>query len=131
MRCARRFGGSLLAAVFLAGTAAAVAQEVQFDSKALDTKALDTSGASAAPAKRKGKKAAAAPDSQPQQPAAQGGAKPGANRQFGELEGWSPGKEPPKPKDKYDPDAKSATSPAAAGRVNVTPSGNMNVGLPF
>jgi hypothetical protein len=127
MRRAGLFGGSLLVVAFLAGTGAALAQEIQFDSKA-----LDTSGASAAAPKRKGKKAAApaAPAEAQQQPAQ--GAKGGANRQFGELEGWSPGKEPPKPKDKYDPDTKaSSTSSGSKVPVSVTPSGNMNVGLPF
>jgi hypothetical protein len=128
MRRAALFGGSLLVVAFLMGTGAAFAQEVQFDSKA-----LDTSGASAPTPKRKGKKAAApaAPSEAQQQQPAQG-AKGGANRQFGELEGWSPGKEPPKPKDKYDPENKgSSTSSGSKVPVSVTPSGNMNVGLPF
>lgn len=126
MRRASLFGGSLLVAAYLAGTGAALTQEVQFDSKA-----LDATGASAAPAKRKGKKAAAETGQTQQQPA-QGG-KPGANRQFGELEGWSPGKEPPKPKDKYDADPNSTSSSSSSGKpgVSVTPSGSMNVGLPF
>lgn len=120
MRRAGLICGSLLVATFLAGTGAAPAQEVQFD-----TKALEASGASPAPAKRKGRKAAA-PEAQ-QQPAAQG-PKGGANRQFGELEGWSPGKEPPKPKDSIE-----TTTGSSGGKpaVSVTPSGSMNVGLPF
>lgn len=116
-----RRAGLIFLIGFLAGTGAALAQEVQFDSRA-----LDATGASAAPARRKGKKVAA-PEAQ-QQPAQ--GAKAGANRQFGELEGWSPGKEPPKPKGAYDdPNA----TPASGGKANVsvTPSGSMNVGLPF
>jgi hypothetical protein len=124
MRRAGLFGGSLLIAVFLAGTGSALAQEVQFD-----TKALEAPGASPAPAKRKGKKTAA-PEAQQQPAQATQGAKNGPNRQFGELEGWSPGKEPPKPKDNYD---SGANTPASGGKpaVSVTPSGNMNVGLPF
>ena len=51
--------------------------------------------------------------------------KPGGDRQFGELEGWSPGKEPPKAEKKDD------TPAAAKGAVGITPSGNMSVGLPF
>lgn len=127
MRRAGLFGGSFLVCAFLAGAGAALAQEVQFDSKA-----LDTSGASAAAAKRKGKKAAS-PAAEAQQPTQPGQAKSGANRQFGELEGWSPGKEPPKPKDRYDPDGKGTSSAPATAKVpvSVTPSGNMNVGLPF
>jgi Tfp pilus assembly protein FimV len=125
MRRAGLFGGSLLLIAFLAGAGAAVAQEIQFD-----TKALDNTDAGAPAPKRKGKKAVApvAPAEAQQQPAQ--GVKGGANRQFGELEGWSPGKEPPKPKDKYDPEAKGSSSGGKAP-VSVTPSGNMNVGLPF
>jgi hypothetical protein len=128
MRRAGLFGGSLLVCAFFAGAGAALAQEVQFDSKA-----LDTSGASAAPARRKGKKPAS-PAAEAQQPPQPGqGAKSGANRQFGELEGWSPGKEPPKPKDRYDPDGKGTSSSPSTNKVpvSVTPAGNMNVGLPF
>lgn len=125
MRRAGLFGGSLLTAVFLAGTGLAVAQDVQFDSKA-----LDTGGAAVAPAKRKGKKAATPEAQQPPAQGAQGASKNGPNRQFGELEGWSPGKAPPNPKDK---DGSNANAPASGGKpaVSVTPSGNMNVGLPF
>ena len=53
----------------------------------------------------------------------------GPDRQFGELEGWSPGKEPPK-----DPkDANTKTSPSSTGgaKVSTTPSGNMGIGLGF
>lgn len=121
---ARLFRGSLLVAAFLigAGAQAAVAQELQ-----LDPKALDTSGGSSVQVKRKGKKggADAAPQTAPAGKA--GAASSGPNRQFGELEGWSPGKAPPKPKDSRDPDP----APDRTNNVNVTPSGNMSVGLPF
>jgi hypothetical protein len=120
---ARRFRGSLLIAALVIGAGAplAVAQELQ-----LDPKALDVSGAAAsATAKRKGKKSdAAAPqaDGKPQAG--------GPNRQFGELEGWSPGKAPPKPKDKYDPEP-TAGKKEGGMPVGMSPSGNMSVGLPF
>lgn len=122
---ARLFRGSLLVAAFLigAGAEAAIAQELQ-----LDPKALDTSGASSVQVKRKGRKGAdaAAPQAAPAGKA--GASSSGPNRQFGELEGWSPGKAPPKPKDSHDPDP---TPNTRGNNVNVTPSGNMSVGLPF
>lgn len=117
--CARRFRGSLLVAALAFG-GVAVAQELQ-----LDPKTLDTSGAPSVQVKRgKGKKGAdaAAQQSAPGKPAAASG---GPNRQFGELEGWSPGKAPPKPKDKQD-DASSSKPP-----VTVSPSGNMGTGFAF
>lgn len=124
---ARAFRGPLLAAAFMiaAGGLAASAQEVQFDPKS-----LDASGAVSAPAKPKGKKAGAPQGSVqgvgaagPQQ---KGGRTP--DRQFGELEGWSPGKAPP-PK----PGEKETPSSSAKGSmpIGVSPSGNMSVGLPF
>jgi hypothetical protein len=118
--CTPLFRGSLLAAALLIAASAA-AQELQ-----LDPKALDTSGASSVQVKRKGKKGAdaAAPQAGP---SGKAGAAGGPNRQFGELEGWSPGKEPPKPKDGKD---SSSTSSKPTG-VGVSPSGNMSVGLPF
>ncbi len=121
---ARLFRGSILVAAFLIGVGAeaAIAQELQ-----LDPKALDTSGGSSVQVKRKGKKGADAAAQQPAQGAKAGAAGSGPNRQFGELEGWSPGKAPPKPKDSKDPEA----TPSKNNAVNVTPSGNMSVGLPF
>ncbi|WP_036281967.1 hypothetical protein [Methylocystis sp. ATCC 49242] len=120
---ARRFRGPLLIAAFVIGAGAqgALAQELQ-----LDPNALDASGAASVTTKRKGKKAAA--------PAPQAAGKPGAqqggpNRQFGELEGWSPGKAPPKT-DK-DPAPTTAAPPKGSVPVGVSPSGNMSVGLPF
>ncbi len=114
-----RIFGTLLVAAFLTSTGAAVAQEVQFDSKS-----LDTSGASVQ-VKRKGKKGAdvAAPPQAAAKPAPNG-----PNRQFGELEGWSPGKAPPKTKEEMQREEQTSSP---RGAVNVTPSGNMGVGLPF
>lgn len=124
--CARRFRGSLFVAAFVIGLGAeaAVAQELQ-----LDPKSLDTSGAaSSVSTKRKGKRA---PDAAAQpasgKPAASAN---GPNRQFGELEGWSPGKAPPKPKDKYDPEPQEQGKNSSVP-VGMSPSGNMSVGLPF
>jgi hypothetical protein len=128
--CAGPFRGFLLVAAIMigAGAQAAVAQELQFDPKA-----LDTSGAPATAKRGKGKKGAEAAASQAQQ-GASGKSGNVPNRQFGELEGWSPGKAPPKPKDKYDPDpAASSSSSSSGGKlpVGVSPTGNMSVGLPF
>ena len=54
----------------------------------------------------------------------------GPDRQFGELEGWSPGKEPPK--DPKDPSSKtSGTSGTGGAKISTTPSGNMGVGMGF
>jgi hypothetical protein len=120
--CVRPFSGTLLVAAFVIGAAAAVAQELQ-----LDSKALDTGGASVQTKRGKGTKGAEAAGSQAQQ-GASGKSGNVPNRQFGELEGWSPGKAPPKPKD--DPNvAPSGKNPAVP--VGVSPSGNMSVGLPF
>jgi hypothetical protein len=117
--CARRFRGSVLVAVLAFG-GGAIAQELQ-----LDPKALDTGSASSVQTKRakgkKGAEAAAQPVSgKPSTPAG------GPNRQFGELEGWSPGKAPPKPKDREDSSGSSTKPP-----VTVSPSGNMGTGFAF
>jgi hypothetical protein len=116
--CARRFRSSVLVAALAFG-GAAVAQEVQ-----LDPKALDTGGAPSVQTKRgKGKKGADA--AAPQAPGKPGGSGVGPNRQFGELEGWSPGKAPPKPKDRDD------TSSSSKPPVSVSPSGNLGTGFAF
>jgi hypothetical protein len=117
--CARRFRNSILV-LALAFGGAAVAQEAQ-----LDPKALDTGAAPSVQTKRgKGKKGAeAAAPSAPGKPAAGGPNVP--NRQFGELEGWSPGKAPPKPKDRED------TSTSSKTPVSVSPSGNLGTGFAF
>ena len=113
-----RFRGRLLATVLLAGVVAApavLAQELS-----VDPKALDPSGAASKPKAKKPKQAAA-----PGATAAKPTGKPGGDRQFGELEGWSPGKAPPKEEKEEDP------AGPAKGAVGITPSGNMSVGLPF
>ena len=54
----------------------------------------------------------------------------GPDRQFGELEGWSPGKEPPK--DPKDASSTPAGGPSGRGtRVTSTPNGGVGVGLGF
>ena len=124
-RNARRFLGILSVVAIAAGLGApiALAQEVQLDPNALDLPA---------PAKPAGKKAkgAAAPTTAgaAAQPQAQQGGKPRPDRQFGELEGWSPGKEPPKPKDA--PNA-GASSTSNSMPVKVSPGGNMGTGFSF
>jgi hypothetical protein len=85
---------------------------------------LDTGGA-AAPAPARGKKAkpqsAAVAPAKPEK-----GAGKGENRQFGELEGWSPGKSPPKKKEKDDDTPRFGKAP-----VNMNSNGGMGVGMPF
>ncbi len=114
-----RFRGRLLAAVLLSGVVAAPAVLAQ-EELSVDPKALDSTGAASKPKAKKPKQAAA-----PGATAPKATGKPGGDRQFGELEGWSPGKEPPKEKKDETPAA------PAKGPVGVTPSGNMSVGLPF
>ncbi len=99
--------------VVLAPTARA--QEWAPDAKLLDP-------AAAQPKAKKGRQQAAA------KPADSGKSDKGKveNRQFGELEGWSPGKSPPKKKE----DEKDSRSGGKAP-VNMTPSGGMSVGMPF
>lgn len=102
------------AAVSLLCAPLAAAEELS-----VDAKAFETSGAGAKPVKQN--KRAKAP--------ASAAAKPGAktpDRQFGELEGWSPGKAPPGAKEA--PDDKPAFKQAP---VNISPSGGMAVGMPF
>jgi len=113
-----RFRGRLLAAVLLSGVVAAPAVFAQ--ELSLDPKALDTTGAASKPKAKKPKQAATGGATAPKPTG-----KPGGDRQFGELEGWSPGKEPPKEKKDDAPKEQSK------GPVGVTPSGNMSVGLPF
>lgn len=118
-----RFRSLLLvsALVIGAGAPAALAQELQ-----LDPKALDASVAPAAP-KTKGKKGRPL-GTQTSGPTADGKNAGGhsPDRQFGELEGWSPGKAPPKPQDRAAPASAPGKAPIA-----VSPSGNMQVGVPF
>lgn len=117
---ARLSFGRLFLAAFLvaAGGGIASAQQLQ-----VDPNALDTSGAVSTSPKAKKAKAQQSPRAGAQQQQ-QGG---GGNRQFGELEGWSPGKAPPgKVKE-----AEQPSSPSGKMPVGVSPSGNMSVGLPF
>ncbi len=112
-----RFRGRLLTAVLLTGVIAAPA--VFAEELSVDPNALDSSGAASKPKAKKPKQAA------PAATAAKPTGKPGGDRQFGELEGWSPGKAPPKEKKDETP------AEPAKGAVGITPSGNMSVGLPF
>jgi hypothetical protein len=107
-----------------------IAQELQ-----IDTNALDTSGiVSTHPAKSKKSKAT------PKAEAQSNGEQPShaANRQFGELEGWSPGKEPPPSKyavKKRDEAAEGSQSGAGSIKPSVRPTGmsggNVGMGMSF
>jgi hypothetical protein len=116
---AMRFRQSLAVSALLLGALSiqgAIAQELS-----LDPKALDATGAAAKPAAKKAKSRGAAPSAKADDKAKV------ENRQFGELEGWSPGKAPPKPQPKEEPTSKFGGS----APVSVTPSGGMAVGMPF
>lgn len=109
----------LVSFLIAAGVQAAVAQQLQ-----VDPSALDASGSvSAQPKARKAK-------AQPPQRAGGGQQQQGSggNRQFGELEGWSPGKAPPGGKPKEE---EKSSQPKGGLPIGVSPSGNMSVGLPF
>ena len=115
-----RFLG-FLSVIALAAAGAAVnarAQELQFDPKAFDAPIAKPAGKKA--------KGALAPSS-PSAPQQQSG-KPRPDRQFGELEGWSPGKEPPKPKDSPNTSSSSGTESMP---VKMSPGGNMGTGFTF
>ena len=111
----------------------ALAQELQ-----IDTKALDTSGiVSTYPAKSKKNKAALGAESRTNNGASDQPAH-AANRQFGELEGWSPGKEPPPSKyaiKKRDDAAAGDQSGGGAMKPSVRPTGmgggNVGMGMSF
>jgi hypothetical protein len=112
--------GPLFLAAFLVAAVGGVASTQQ-----LDPNALDTSGAVSTAPKAKKAKAQQSQRAGAQQSQQQGGA---GNRQFGELEGWSPGKAPPGGKQAED----DKSSPPKGGLpIGVSPSGNMSVGLPF
>jgi hypothetical protein len=121
MRFLGRSFGSLLAAVILIGAATIPAGWAQ---ESFDPSALDAKG-SPQTAKSKSKKAAQSKETPAAKPT-----KPGGDRQFGELEGWSPGKTPGS---KETPQETSTSSGASSGKapVSLSPSGNMSVGLPF
>jgi hypothetical protein len=116
---ARSIRGNLLIAalLFAAGAPAAFAQELS-----IDPKALDASGAASQP---KGKKGAGKAQTGKAQGAAGGQAGKTQDRQFGELEGWSPGMAPPGKKEETTSGGRSSAP------ISVSPSGNMAVGLPF
>jgi len=118
----RRFPGFIpvIALATILGAASAQAQELQLDPHAFDAPAV---------AKPDGKKAkgSVAPSNPAASTQHQGG-KPRPDRQFGELEGWSPGKEPPKPKDA--PNTGSSGS-SNSMPVKMSPGGNMGTGFTF
>jgi len=90
------------------------AQDFQIDTKAIETPAKN-------PMAKKGQNTAGASHENKSG---------GPDRQFGELEGWSPGKEPPK--DPKDPRSTTKQDPSNNGtRVSTTPSGNLGVGMGF
>lgn len=119
-----RFRRSLAISVLLLGALSlqgAFAQELS-----LDPNSLDTSGGANSASEKPARKKAARPSAAG--PSAKADDKSKAeNRQFGELEGWSPGKAPPKPKKDEAPTGKFGGS----APVSVTPSGGMSVGMPF
>lgn len=91
----------------------------------LDPSRLDPAAAGATKAKPKKNKQQQASTGQAATP---GKPAPGKaeNRQFGELEGWSPGKSPPKKEKKDDDTPRFGRAP-----VNMGNGGNMSVGMPF
>ncbi len=110
------YGRSLtLSALFFGALAfqGAYALELSVDAHALDASVVS---------KPQGKKS-------PKSQGAKSDSKPGKtpDRQFGELEGWSPGKAPPGQK-KEETEGRFSNSKVP---VSVTPSGGMAVGLPF
>ncbi|RNJ51626.1 hypothetical protein [Methylocystis hirsuta] len=121
--CARLSFGPLLCAAFLiaAGPQVASAQQLQADPGAPNASGSVTTQPKAKRAKAQQSPRAGAGQQQQQQ----GGS---GNRQFGELEGWSPGKAPPGGKQT---EAEKPASPNGKLPIGVSPSGNMSVGLPF
>ena len=78
-------------------------------------------------AKAKKKSAQQKPQQQPAGQQAKGG-KPGGDRQFGELEGWSPGKNPNGANKAGDDESASGNK---APPLSMSPSGKPSVGLSF
>jgi hypothetical protein len=113
----------LVAAIFAFSSALPLSAGAE---DALDPSRLDTSASGTV--KAKPKKSKQQQQATAGQPAAPG--KPPAkaeNRQFGELEGWSPGKSPPKKKEKEDEGSRfGGRAPVSMGN-----NGNMSVGMPF
>ena len=120
---ARRNCASLLIAAYLiaGGPQAASAQQLQ-----VDPGALDAAGSVTTQPKAKRAKAQQSPRAGAGQQQQQGV----GNRQFGELEGWSPGKAPPGGKQK-EKEGETSSLPKGGLPIGVSPSGNMSVGLPF
>ncbi len=116
------YGRSLMISALVFGALAfqsAYAQELSVDAKALDASLA---------AKPQGKKPAKARASSQQQGARSDGKSGKApDRQFGELEGWSPGKAPPG-QQKEETESRFSNTKVP---VSVSPSGGMAVGLPF
>jgi hypothetical protein len=110
-----------ISALFLGALAfqSASAQELSVNPSALDT-SVGAKAASRKSSKTRGLGA---------QQRAKSDGKPGKapDRQFGELEGWSPGKAPPGQK-KEETESRFSNSKLPVG---VSPSGGMSVGLPF
>lgn len=104
-----------IAAVLALVASAAVAQDWSLDTKSL--------GSSAESKAKKGKQQAVAKPDDSSKSDKKGKVE---NRQFGELEGWSPGKSPPKKKEEEKESRFGGKAP-----VSMTPSGGMSVGMPF
>ena len=102
---------------------AIMAQDLQIDTKALETTTKK-------PSAKKSKDTSLTSDPSSLSTERKAG---GPDRQFGELEGWSPGKEPPKdPKDPNNNTNNTKTTPATGGtKLSTTPGGNMGVGFGF
>jgi len=93
----------------------------------LDPALLDT-GDAKPEGKAKGKKKSGQqkPQQQSSAPQARSG-KPGGDRQFGELEGWSPGKDPKGGKQ----DGNEGSNSGSKAPLSMSPSGKPAVGLSF
>jgi hypothetical protein len=91
-----------------------------------DPSLLDTGDAKPEGKAKAKKKSAQQKQQQPAAPQAKSG-KPGGDRQFGELEGWSPGKTPGTPGKKDE----ETTSSGGKAPVSMTPEGKPSVGLSF
>jgi len=105
-------------AISIATTAltSATAQDLQLDTKALEAP-------NKKPSARKSKETSITSDPSSERKAG------GPDRQFGELEGWSPGKEPPK--DPKGPNTSKTSEDKGGAKVTATPSGNMGMGFGF
>jgi hypothetical protein len=97
----------------------AFAQELSVDPNSLDASGAGVKAAAKKAAKTKASGQGAKSDGKP-------GKTP--DRQFGELEGWSPGKAPPGQQKKEETEGRFSNSKTP---VSVSPSGGMSVGMPF